>query len=196
MAECLITTSGTSGTFRLDFKVGSNSNTLFSNYDDEIYITDTATDVTYTRLSGDVTVSSGCVTITALPLNCYKLSWERLKGDNSTYISYFDRISVGSTNYDFDTPIDDKAAFAAQVANAINALNDPAIKATALKTTLLGSGYIQIDLIVRVMGSTAPELRIKSPNNDYSYIKGSSSADCVPTGYSPTLFCEDMQPST
>ena len=196
MAECLVTTGGTSGTFRLDFKVDGNNNTLFSNYGDEIYITDTATDVTYTRLSGDVTVTSGCVTVTALPRNCYKLSWERQKGDTSTYISYFDKLIVGSTEYDIDPLVEDKSFAYAQLVNIINALNDPAVKATAMKITDLTNSRIQIDIIIRIMGADIPELRIKSPNNDYSYIKGTVSADCVPTGYTGVLFCDDAAPLT
>ena len=94
MAACSVTTGGTNGTLRIDYDLAGDHNVLFSTYGDVIWIDDTATNVTYTTLTGDVTASSGCLTITALPKICYLVEQYRWSGDATeiTYNATFDVI--------------------------------------------------------------------------------------------------------
>ena len=49
--------------------------------------------------------------------------------------------------------------------------------------------YHDIYFIMRIVGSDVPMLRIKSPNNNYSYLIGTVSVDCVPSGYYDYNIC-------
>lgn len=193
MASCLITTGGTSGTFRLDYDLGATHVVSYYNYGDPIYIDDTATDVTYTTLTGDVTAASGCVTITALVQTCYKLSYERLKANNEDDpTSNFDAIILGATVVPFTDPVSDRFVYMGFLINQVNyVMADPTLKFTSYKVSdSISDGYGQIDLILQVIGSEIPELRIESPNGNLSYIKGTVSADCEPSGYTSIIYCD------
>lgn len=186
MAACLIdTTGGTNGTFRLDYDLGANHVVEFGSADDVIWIDDTATNVTYTRLSGDVVLSSGCVTITLLPQNCYLISYDRWSGDPEavTYISTFDAYLKNNTVTTFTTPAEDTVFGSADVVTQVNNAGDDTFKIVAAKTENVDNNYMNISFIVRVYGSEIPYLRIKSPYNNYSYLKGTISASCLPTGF-------------
>lgn len=194
MASCLVTTGGTSGTFRLEYDLGVNHVVSYYNFGDVIYIDDTATDITYTTLTGDVTATSGCVTITDSPQTCYLLKYDRLTTVEST--SVFDAIVVGTTVHSFATPCQDiLSELLTLVYNVNTVLADDDIKFTALKTENLTDDYVDIYLVVRIMGTTdVPSLRIKSVNNNYSYIIGTVSADCVPSGYYDLGVCLSPAP--
>lgn len=190
MAACAITTGGTNGTLRIDYDLGANHNVEYTNYGDDIWIDDTATNVTYTTLTGDVTASSGCVTITALPMICYKFTYDRNKTYSDAYISNFTAAEVGATTYTI-TAVPDQLAYMGTLINEINnELLDSAIKITAYRLTDLLNDYYKIDLIMRIIGSDVPYLKIVSPNSSISYLKGVVSADCIPTGYQPTVFTD------
>lgn len=190
MAACAITTGGTNGTLRIDYDLGANHNVEYTNYGDDIWIDDTATNVTYTTLTGDVTASSGCVTITALPMICYQFSYDRPKAVNDVYVSNFTAAVVGVTTYSL-TSVPDQLAYTGTLINEINNdLADSAIKITAYRITDIDGTYFKIDLIMRIMGSDVPYLKIVSPNSSISYLKGIVSADCIPTGYQEVIFSE------
>ncbi len=186
MAACLITTGGTNGTLRIDFDLGGDHNVLYSTHGDVIWIDDTATNVTYTTLTGDVTAASGCVTINALPQICYLLEYDRWSGDPAEvdYISQFDSVYLDNTQYAFTTLIDDTIDGSAYIANEINnvvAVN--AVKVVAAKIAHVDTNYMNISFIIRVLGSEIPSLRLVSPYGNYSYIKGTVSASCLPTDF-------------
>lgn len=187
MAACLITTGGTNGTLRIDFDLGADHNVLFSTYGDVIYIDDTATNVTYTRLSGDVTAASGCVTITALPQVCYLVKYDRWSGDTAaiTYNSEFDAILLDNTVHAFTTSYTDDIANSAFLPYEINTvLADDTFKIVAAKAENVDTNYMNISFIIRILGSAIPSLRLVSPYGNTSYIKGTVSASCLPTGFS------------
>lgn len=190
MASCLVTTGGTTGTFRLEYDLGATHVTSYYNFGDPIYIDDTATDVTYTTLTGDVTATSGCVTITDSPQTCYLLKYDRLS-TVTTSTSLFDAILVGNVVHSFATPCEDTLFGSSTLVYNVNTvLADEDIKFTASKTVNLTDNYVDIYLIVKITGTTdVPSLRIKSPNNNYSYIIGTVSADCVPSGYYDLGIC-------
>lgn len=182
MAACLITTGGTSGTLRIDYKLGSDSNTIFSNYGDIIYIDDSATDITYTRLSGDVTAASGCVTITARPQTCYKFIYDTVDGTSLPTDSTIDAIVVGTT-YTF-TEASYRLSGTEAIIYGINTeLNNDNIKVTAIKVDQLTEPYFNVSLIVKIIGTDIPRLRIVTTNGNYVYLIGTVSVDCVPSGY-------------
>lgn len=185
MAACSVTTGGTNGTFRLDFDLAGDHNVLYSTYGDIIWIDDTATNITYTTLTGDVTATSGCVTITALPRNCYLIEYDRWTGDLELieYISTFDAILKDNTVSTFAIPAQDTIMGSADVVTQVNELGDDTIKIVAAKTENIDTDYMSISFIVRVYGTEIPYLRLKSPYNYYSYLKGTISASCLPTGF-------------
>ncbi len=191
MASCLITLAGTSGTIRINYTQDSVQNVITTAYGvAPIYIDDTATDITYTTLSGDVTASSGCVTITELPITCYKFTYDRLRGDTTEYDSKFDAVVIGSTVYDI-TDVSDKSAYLGDLIQAINVtLDNDDIKIVAMYGVNLTDDYQRIDLIMKVVGSDIPMLRIKSPNNSYSFLIGTVSVDCIPTDFIALPSCE------
>lgn len=187
MASCLITTAGTNGTLRINYNLSGDPVTAYHNFGDTIYIEDTATDITYTTLTGDVTAASGCVTITNLPENCYMFSYDRLKNDSSTYISNFTQFILGVTTYTLTSPASDKLSGIGDLINEINLIGNN-IMASAIKITALTDNYYQIDLVVKVTGTDIPELKIESPNGNLTYIVGVSSL-CVPIGFYELQYC-------
>jgi hypothetical protein len=186
MAACSVTTGGTNGTFRLDFDLGADHNVLYSTFGDVIWIDDTATNVTYTTLTGDVTATSGCVTITALPQICYLLEFDRWSGDPAdiVYTSTFDAVLLDSTVYPFTTAVDDTIMASGSIVSEIN--NEVAIdevKIVAAKSANVDTNYMTISFIIRVLGSEIPSLRLISPYSNVSYIQGTVSASCLPSGF-------------
>lgn len=187
MAACSVTTGGTNGTFRLDFDLGGDHNVLFSSFGDTIWIDDSATNVTYTTLTGDVTATSGCVTVTALPQICYLIKYDRWSGDSTliTYNSTFDAILLDNTVHAFSTSYTDDIASSASLPYEINTvLADDTFKIVAAKADNADTNYMNISFIVRVFGSEIPSLRLVSPYGNTSYIKGTVSSSCLPTGFS------------
>lgn len=185
MAECLVTTGGTSGTFKLEYDLGSNHVVSYYNYDDEIYISDTATNVTYTTLTGDVTASSGCVTITARNSICYLLAYDVLRGNTSDYDPKFDAILIDTTVYNI-TETSIRPEYMGDFVYAVNStLDDSDIKLVSAYSERYDDDYVQIDLIIKITGGGIPSLRIKTPHDNYLYIKGTVSTDCIPTDYVP-----------
>lgn len=197
MAACSVTTGGTNGTFRLDFDLGADHNVLFSTFGDVIWIDDTATNVTYTTLTGDVTATSGCVTITELPQICYTLTYDRWSGDTEliTYNSEFDAFLLDNTVYAFTTNYTDDITNSAFLPYEINTvLDNDNFKIVAAKIENVDTNYMNISFIIRVYGSEIPSLRLVSPYGNISYIKGIVSASCLPTGYSPIEVDETPDP--
>lgn len=185
MASCLITTSGgTSGTLRIDYDLSSDHVTTYCSRGDVIYISDTATNITYTTLTGDVTASSGCVTITALPINYYLFTYDRLIKDTSSYNSRFDAVLLNSS-VNAITETQDRYSKFGDLINAINTtLADDTIKITAIKTSAVGgtANYMNISFVMRVLGSELPSMRIKSNFDNISYLDGVTST-AVPAGF-------------
>jgi len=198
MAACLITTGGTNGTLRIEWDdAGSGHNVLFSTFGDVIWIDDTATNITYTTLTGDVTAASGCVTVTALPQICYLLEFDRWSGDPAdiTYISTFDAILLDNTVYAFTTAVDDTIMTSGSIVSEVNSVVAiDAVKIVAAKTANVDTNYMTVSFIIRVLGSEIPSLRLISPYGNVSYIKGTVSASCLPTGFTEIPIDETPAP--
>lgn len=182
MAACLITISGTSGQVTLKYKIAAIPKSLTTGIG-SIYIEDTATEVTYTTISGDATAASLCLTITNLPYVCYNMAWTGLK--NTGY--KIDRVILGGTSLviaDTNFPRSDES-----IISAINALNNDNVKITKYLITNRSAIYtgnedqVIYSYIIRILGSDIPQFRVKnSTNTGYIYIHGVSST-CTPVGY-------------
>lgn len=190
MAACLITLGGTNGTIRIDYTLASTPNYIISNFGDAVYIDDTATDITYTTLTGDVTASSGCVTITDNPKSCYLISYDR-PNITSTYQTLFDAIEVGTPQVFTTASQDSYAAFGTLIYNINTDLDDDNIKVVAYRMQNLINDYNNISLLVRIIGTDVPLLRIISPAGNYTYIKGIVQTDCaIPADFTAIEVCD------
>jgi hypothetical protein len=183
MAACLITINGTSGLLRLDYKISSISYSIEVGIG-TLYIEDTATDVTYTTLTGDVTASSECFTITEVSTICYSIFWEGI----NTNGYYIDAIILNSeiiplSNISFSNS-------GSYLLNEINDLKDYRIKVVGYKKEYNYESdilYMQYYYIFKILGSYIPTLRVRNKNNtNCIYIKGVELESCnLPDGYVP-----------
>lgn len=186
MAACLITIGGTSGILELNYKISGVPHSIQTSVG-TLYIEDTATDVTYTKLSGDVTASSGCLTITSLPVNYYKIGWKGVTGYNYNA----NAVELGSTVY----TIPDTAfpLSYTNLATSVNGLDISNIKVVAYKTTHTSISSLQeseFAYIFRIVGTDIPRLRVKNADNTWKiYVIGETST-ALPTGYTAIDVCD------
>ena len=189
MAACLITLAGTSGEITIRYTQDSVVNTINTEYGvAPIYIDDSATDVTYTTVSGDVTASSGCLTVTELPIEYWTITYDRLKKNYTTYDARFDAVLIDTTVKALSPTITDKfTGYQALIAAVDTTLDDYTIKIVGYKIDAAGgsTNYYNISLLFRVIGGGTPWLRINSNYNNKSYLKGITSV-AEPDGY--TIF--------
>lgn len=187
MAACLITISGTSGLLRLDYKISSIPYSIETGVG-TLYIEDTATDVTYTTLSGDLVASSGCLTITEIPLNCYSIFWEELIAHDYAIESIIlgnETISISEVSF---------SNAGVYLANSINDLDDNRIKVIGYKKEynyINDVQYVQYYYVFKVFGIDTPILKIRNADStNYIYIYGILSGSCsLPSGYTPIEPC-------
>lgn len=187
MAACLITVAGTSGTLRLDYKIGVDSYSIDTSVG-SFYIEDTATDVTYTTLTGDVTASSLCLTVTELPVTCYKLSWKGL----DTYNYRTAELEIGALS--FILPEISFPQTGTSLADAINNLNTSVVKVIGYKRSYNATYTypFQYDYLLQVLGSEAPILVVKnSDDSGFIYIY-SAVTTCDTTGYAAIDYCSTI----
>jgi hypothetical protein len=89
MASCQVDIIGTSGTVYIQYTLGSNLNTLTSNYGDTVYIDDTATNLGYVTTSGDAVPSSMCLSIDPIDLTYLQFKWETIGKHADTDLKFF-----------------------------------------------------------------------------------------------------------
>jgi hypothetical protein len=187
MAACLITVGGTSGKVRIKYVISGNNKEVESTFGNNVYIEDTATNVTYTTLSGNATASSGCLTVTELPLKYYIFNWQYLTSIPPSG-QLFDAVLLDDEIIPISTcpfPIDRE-----RLAENVNAVEDPRIKITAFKTTV-ESTKVDYKNIMQVLGSEIPMIRIKSADGTtYLYLLGVETVDSLPEGYIELNTCE------
>lgn len=185
MSACLITTGGTSGTLRIDYTLGSDANVIFSTHGDIIYVDSTATSVTYTTLTGDVTATSGCLTVTSRPINYYLITYDRINNDTSTYDPQFTAVMLDNSVNALSPTITAKLSGIVALFAAINTtLANDNIKIVGYKVALAtpSTVYYNVGLIIRVIGTQVPSLRLTSPYSNISYLKGVTST-ALPAGF-------------
>lgn len=186
MAACLITVSGTSGEVLIRYTLSGNENEIRSGIGN-VYIDDTASSISYTTLSGDAIATSGCVTITELNSVCYKFSWETFRITDRLYSDtlYFDQLSLGGENLSIN-PTNLSESFSwKKLGSSISQLGDNRISVIAGLQTPSGRSTSIQNIIIRVIDSDAPVLRIKNKytTNLELILAGVESVDCIPTGY-------------
>jgi hypothetical protein len=182
MAACLITVTGTSGIIKVDYKISAIDYSIQTSIG-SFYIDDTATDVTYTTITGDLVATSGCLTITELSANYYLLSWKGISADNYKTAS----ILLGSEEIvlpEVSFPITGK-----NLPPAVNNLEDVRVSIIGFKIVFLGYnpipeyGYEQ-NYIFKVLGTDIPILKVKNADDtSYIYIYGESTSSTLPSGY-------------
>ena len=178
MAACLITVTGTSGVIRINYTISAIPYSIETSIG-SFYIDDTATDVTYTTLSGDlIATDSGCLTpaIADLPANCYEILWKDIR--SSGYIAEaillgMDEITITDTNFPDG-----------EVGLSINNADDDRVKVIGYKTEQTSPDSIweyNYYYILKVLGSEIPILRVRNADDSgYIYIYGVLQADCLP----------------
>jgi len=177
MAACLISVTGTSGVIRINYTISATLYTIETSVGD-FYIEDTATDVTYTTLSGDLTATSGCFTITEVIPICYKILWKGLATDG--YIA--NAIILGNDIITITNTVFPKTRH--DLITNINNANDDRVKVIGYKfRSVIYTEFTTYDssYIVKVLGADIPMLRVKNMDNTgYIYIPGVLQPDCLP----------------
>ena len=191
MAACLITISGTSGILELKYNIGANPYSIRTSLG-TLYIEDTATSVTYTRLSGDVVAASLCLTITSLPANYYKLSWKGICTDQ--YI--INAVALGLTETTLPNTM-----FPISMQTLIDNVNNssiPEFKIVGYKyvfNPIMDLEDVEISYIARVLGTNIPYLKVRNSDSTTNiYIKGVTSV-ALPAGFTAVEVCEIDIPS-
>lgn len=182
MAACLLTFGGTSGTVRINYTLSGHINVLYSTFDDVVYIDDSATSITYETLTGDATVTSGCVTITPITKSYYLYLWDvptpKLFEPVVTYFPNFTGVTFNGSNI-----LTSASIFELQeLIQSLNCgLNDYYLKIIRAGNILItgeyAEKYTKLGVVIQVINSEeTPELKIESPFESISYIKGESIA--------------------
>jgi hypothetical protein len=192
MAACLISVTGTVGVIKINYKISSVPYSIETSVGD-FYIEDTATDVTYTTLSGDLVASSGCLTITEAAPTCYKISWKGIATNGyvaNAIILGNDTITITDTTF----PKTSK-----DLITNVNNANDDRVKVIGYKFSLVvypefttyDSSYI-----LKVLGSEVPILRVRNADDTgYIHIHGVVQPDCLPqTGFTIVDPCYNNLP--
>ena len=188
MAACLISVTGTSGIIRINYTISAVDYTIETSIG-SFYIDDTATGVTYTTLTGDLIASSGCLTITNEPLNCYLLFWKGITSPGykaNAIILGSTTITIPDTNFPLG---------GSTLITSINDANVDAVKVTGYKivTDPVESddpSFNEYYYILSVIGTDVPILRVRNADNTgYIYIHGESTSCTIPPGYIPIEPC-------
>lgn len=194
MASCQIDIIGTSGSVRVTYTVGTTENTLTANVGEPVYIDDTATNVYFTRLSGDASAYTECIGITELPLTYYMFEWEST-GIPKNFI--FDGLILGDDTLTIeDVPYD--LIDVSKLATSINSIYNYRIKAVSGKVEIVtprntGSIYFQ----VKVIGYDIPYLRIRNEGTPfYLYLIPTSMPPFIPPGFDEFQTCESFTTTT
>jgi len=191
MAACLITVSGTSGVIRIDYTISGTPYSIQTSIG-SFYIDDTATDVTYTTLSGDlIATDSGCLTpaIAELPASCYLISWENLPITgyiaNAVLLGQ-DTITISDTTFPNSKLV---------IVDSINGADSNNVKVVGYLFSSVGLNTVS-SYLLKVLGSELPILRVRNSNNtEFIYIHGVLQADCLPIeGYTIVDPCYNTLP--
>ena len=80
------------------------------------------------------------------------------------------------------------------LADSINALNDPRIRAVAMKTTSTSTTR-EMFIVLKITSSAIPQLRINNVvGNHKLFMKGTVSGSCIPAGYTEIESCIEILP--
>ena len=177
MATCLITVGGTYGEVLFNYlDSGSVAHSIVSG-PGEFYLDDDGSDYTYSILYGDVTASSGCITLTEIPFNCYLIYWRETDSCSLKNQYIVQSIIAGGVEYSLYQKMGTKAFTAYNIASVINDLGYPIITAPA---------YQGDNIIIRTLNGEVPYLKLSDKSISYNiYLKGTEVMDCIPSGYIP-----------
>jgi hypothetical protein len=186
MAACLITISGTSGLIQINYTISSTPYTIETAAPGSFYIEDTAVDVTYTTVTGDLTATSGCLSITNLPANCYNVFWKGISTDNYKIVEIIlgsEVITIPDTNF----PLSNKDF----IAN-VNDLDNNKVKVVGYKSVFAPPSIQNIEYyyILKILGPDEPVLKIRNADDTgYIYVYGTSTSCTIPVDYESIVPC-------
>lgn len=194
MASCLITIAGTSGELEINYILSAVPYSFRTGIG-TIYIESTATNITYTTLSGDVTATTACgAGITSLPATCYLISWKGIETDDYQ----IDRVSLGVVNITIpDTPFPISNTY---LPTNLNGVDDDRVKITGYKKVSTYADLSSLDkefyYLVRVLGTDPPIFRVKNTDaSGYIYIHGVAHSCTLPVGYTAIDVCDSPIPA-
>jgi hypothetical protein len=196
MAACLVTISGSSGILKLNYIISSVAYSIETGVG-TLYIESTATSVTYTTLSGNVTAASSCLTITAAPAVCNLLMWKGLNTNPQGYVA--DAIILGS-----ETTLITGTSWPNSGGGLIDNINNVTydkVKVIGYKRDLsiVNEEYsYEYYYILRTLGTDTPMLRVRNfDSTGYIYIPSTLSASCaIPEDYELITPCYSQTPIT
>ena len=185
MAACLITVTGTSGKIYLQYKESSVAKSLLLGIGSIFLDDSTVTDLTYTVITGDVAISSSCLTLVSKPIVCCKLSWDISNLKDYKFVSF----SLDGEEYTIN-PVSFVNSFY-QLAKAVNELQISEIKITEGIQSIIGE-YGRTQMILKVISDDLPVFKIaNSDNTVFIYLK-TVTATCSNTGYTQFNTCMDI----
>lgn len=159
MAACLISITGNSGKIKLEYKLGEIINSIETSIG-SFYIDDSATDVKYTILSGDIIVSSECLTVTQISVNYFKIGWKGIQADSYKIHSILlgeEVIDISNKNISFPDGRNIKEI------NSFEKINAVARKREYIQNGNLG--LYGLSLILKVVGTETPIFKIANKDN-------------------------------
>lgn len=190
MSACAITLGGTTGSVLIKYNLGSNANTLTANFGDSVYVDSTATSVTYTNISGNLTASSGCVTITELTQICYIFQWESPLTTDPLGEIFNGILLNGSLVTIPNSPFFGVSSMQ-NLITSISTLTDSRIQLMSFKSVASGRQTNNNFLIIKIFGGSIPQLQVNNPVPNYNiHLPGVVSVDCVPVGYTAIPNCQ------
>ncbi len=178
-AACDVIITGTTGSVTIFYTVNGNLDSVTGSVGDTVYIPKDAINVYYIVNSGDAIPDTSCLTISESTETCYLFSWEKPSGsDTPLDDAGFTRMYLGTnewalTDSDVGGNFDGSANY---VGVAINDVATPLMIATCYRDSGLNR-Y----LIVKVIGSDIPKLRVTNPSGEgtkYVYLYGVAQEDC------------------
>jgi len=196
MAACLVTISGSSGLLKLNYTISAVAYSIETGVG-TLYIESTATSVTYTTLSGNVTAASGCLTITAAPSVCNLLMWKGLNTYPNGYVA--DAIILGSETTLITQTVWPNSALG--LIDNINNVTYDKVKVIGFKDNSSSVDYnynYEYYYILRTLGTDIPMLRVRNADSTgYIYIPSTLLASCaIPEDYELITPCYSQTPIT
>lgn len=191
MASCLLNITG-EGLVQISY-TRSGTDYVIQTFGGNLYIEDTDTNVFFTKLYGNISVSSSCLTLVEKPLVCYLIKWSNLNIKNYTFKNLIYNNSIIALPENLNFPNSYKEVF-----ESINSLSLPykvigyKINNSINSDSVSGGGfseYLNVDILFRSFLENIPEIEISNGNNSF-FIKGQP-YNCDTIGFIEINICEN-----
>lgn len=185
MAACAITSAGT-GLALVRYKIGGTPYSIRID-GGPFYIEDTATDVTYTTLTGTLVPSSGCLTVTEQPYSCFKFSWSGIQAENYfiTGVLYTD--PDGQEGFNFTGATFPNSGL--NLGRYLNSVNNDRFKIIGYFSSGVSSEAPSVEYIMQTIGVNDVSLIVEGDDGSF-FIQGVEQPDCdLPVNYRAVSPC-------